>query len=108
MGNKYVKWLGIAIAVIGVVLYIIGLSLTHYQEVTRTYTGYSVSRPYEDLGQSLYDFSLAAIVIGIILLVVGFVLKPSIREVKLARRILKKNLARLQEYERENEELEKI
>lgn len=106
MGNKYVRGLGIAIAVVGIILYAIGLTLMSYQEVDRTYFGYSVSSPYKDLGASLYNLSLAAIASGVILIIIGFVLRPSIREVKLARRLLKRNLARLQEYEREDEEFD--
>ncbi len=101
MGNKYVKESGIATAVVGVILAVIGTTLEMYQEVVWTGIRYVVRRSYEDTGQTVWNIGLLAIVIGVALLVAGFALKPSIREVRQARRLVEKNWMRLQEYEKE-------
>jgi hypothetical protein len=101
VGNKYVKWSGVSVAVGGTLLAIVGRTLWAYQTVVWDGLHYVARTPHEDLGRTVWYIGLVVIVTGVVLLVAGFVLKPSIREVKQARRLFEENLMRLQEYEKE-------
>jgi hypothetical protein len=102
MANKYVKSIGTAVAVVGVILLGIGISLGAYQEVNRTMSGYTVDQPYEMIGSGLYALGIIGTILGCVIFVIGFFVDPSISELVAAERLVKRNKERLRDYYEDN------
>ena len=98
MSNRLVKGLGIAIAVIAPTLLVAGVTLEHYTEVHRdNYGNYSTNIPYGSLGNTLVLGGWAMVVLGCAMYVAGVFVKPSIRELRSAKRMIERNKERLHE-----------